>query len=208
MVSLKENATGFVRRLRARIAEFHLGRRLDRLQRRAAEASAAFRPQYHLRAAQAARVLNRDADALRLYGEAIDGYLEAGRSRAAEVVCRKVLAEYPGVVRARRTLALLALGREDVGEAVALLRDYAFRSRTASDPYLLVKSLRMFALISDSEPFRAQALAELEALGDDEGTRRILEGSEEPTEFAGMGRWSQAVQAALLGPEALRELPI
>ena len=199
---------GLVRRLRARVVEFRFGRQLDRLQRRAAEASATFQPQYHLRAAQAARVLNRHADARRLYGEAIDGYLEAGRSRAAEVVCRKVLSEYPEVVRARRTLALLALGRDDVDEAVALLRDYAVRSRTAGDRQLLLQTLRMFALISDSGPFRAQAISELEALGDDEGVRRILEGSEKPPEFTGMGRGSQATQAALLGPESVRGLPI
>lgn len=112
------------------------------------------------------------------------------------------------MVRARRTLALLALGRQDLESATFLLHDYAARSRGRSDQGVLVKSLRMFALLSDSEQFRAEAISEMEALGDEEGVRRAREGSEPLHAFEGMGPWSQALQAALLDPSTLRGLPI
>lgn len=203
-----QKATSLPRRVRAWLADLRIRRRLDRLQQRAADASAAFRPHYFLRAAQLAGALHRRGEALRLYGQAIDGYLEAGRSRSAEVVCRKVLDEYPEVIRARRTLALLALGREDLDEAVLLLRSYAQRAGEAGDPRLVMKSLRLFAVLAESGRVRAEAIRALEVIGDEEGVRWFRSDAPPPALFEGMGRWPRAIRAALLGPEGLRELPI
>lgn len=203
-----ERAARLVGLLRDWVEAIRFGRRLEQLQRKAAEASQGFRPQYHLRAAQVAGSLGRHSEALRLYGESIDGYLEAGRGRAAEVVCRQLLEDYPHVVRARRTLTLLALARDDVDSALLLLREYAARSRQSPEPLVLLKSLRIFALISESDEVRAAAITELRAMGDEEGVRRLSGDAVAPAAFNGLGVWSQAIQAARLGPDAIRQLAI
>ncbi len=196
-----------VGRLRARLTAGRSRRRLETLQTRAADASASFRPQYHLRAARLAVSMGLDDQALSLYGKAIDGYLEAGRDRAAEVACHQVVEQYPHVVRARRTLALIALGRGDTDEATALLREYAEAARQYGDDRLIRKSLRTIGLISEPGPVRARAVAELEALGDETGAQEIRRKEDAvPDEpFAqGGGPWAKALQAALLGADEMR----
>lgn len=182
--------------------------RMRESEARAHAASGSFRPQHLTRAAQCATVAGRHQKALVLYGEAIDGYLQAGRSRAAEVLCRQVIAAYPHVVRARRTLALLAIGRGEQTSAVDLLQDYTRAARDHGDPQILRYQLRLIGGLSEAEVIRGHAADELRRLGDPEGAAFIV--SEEARTGAGAlqpdsGRWSQALHAALLSPTRLRE---
>ncbi|MFW5947575.1 MAG: hypothetical protein ACOCUW_03695, partial [Gemmatimonadota bacterium] len=147
-------------------------------------------------------------EALALFGEAIDGYLDAGRDRAAEVVCRQVIDAYPNVVRARRTLALIALGRGDVEEAAGLLGQYAETARQHGDDQLIRKSLRTMGLISGPGPVRDRAAHELDSLGDPDGAKLVREQAEEHVDaiFSGTGAsWTKALHAALLGADELRK---
>lgn len=195
------------RRLRSRLTAGRSEQKLEELQAQAAEASASFRPQYYLRAARLAASLGRDSQALSLYGKAIDGYLEAGRGKVAEVICRQVVESYPHVVRARRTLALIALTRDDADQAASLLSEYAETARQFGDEQLIRKSLRTMGLISEHDPVRTQAASELSALGDEAGARMVMEGEGIPHDelFGGAaGPWSKALHAALLGADEMR----
>lgn len=181
---------------------------LEALVARARDASASFRPHYHLRAARLAESLGLESRALSLYGAAIDGYLEEGRSRAAEVVCRQVVAGHPQVLRARRTLALIALGRGDAEEAEALLRDYAEHARRFGDRSLTRKSLRTMGLLAQPGPVRRRAAAELGALGDESGARLVTEGDTASGDGLAPdpgASWDRAIQAALQDARTLGE---
>lgn len=197
--------------VRDRLQKAAVRRRIHSLQNQALSASASFRPNHYLRAAEMAADADMHAEALSLYGLAIDGHLEAGRGRAAEVLCRKVLERYPHVVRARRTLALLAIGRGEPAEAANLVGEYASVARESGDDRLLRQSLRMIALIAEDEPVRDRAVAELRAIGDEKGADRVLSREYMPEDEpfdASVGPWSQTMQAALLGAERVRELPL
>lgn len=196
-----------LRTLRDRLMADRSRRKLEALKDRAAGASASFRPQYNLRAARLAASMGQDDQALTLYGNAIDGYLEAGRDRAAEVACRQVVDRFPHVVRARRTLALIALGRGDTEEATALLEEYAEAAKQYGDDQLIRKSLRTIGLISKPGPVRSRAAAELSAVGDDAGAQLVLESEDafhDELVGGGAGTWSKALQAALLGADEMR----
>lgn len=197
----------WIHSLRARARELDVLRQLRDLESRARSASVAFRPHYLVRAAQLAAATNRTDQALTLYGRAIDGYLEAGRARAAEALCRKILSEYPQVVRARRTLALLSLGRGDHEEADRLIREYAEAARKHGDAAALGGSLRMMARIAGAGPVLRRAASELRASGDAEGADIVLDAAvEAPEDLAAgepSGEWSDALRAALLAPSEL-----
>ena len=146
---------------------------------RAETASSSYRPHHHLQAAKLATALGLRDQALSLFGRAIDGYLETGRGRAAEIACQDVLANYPDVVRARRTLALVALGRGEAERARGLVRDYAQAARQFGHPELTAVVLTLMSSIGESgDSLESQA-----------------------------GTWSRALQAALLGTADLRRLP-
>lgn len=182
-------------------------KKLRDLREKAARASTSVRPQYHLEAARLAESLGLEAEALSLYGDAIDEYLETGRGRAAEVVCRQVIESYPHVVRARRTLALIALGRGDAEGSASLLREYAEAAKGSGQEQLTRKSLRAMGLISGPGPVRTRAVAELRAIGDEAGAQMVLEREEDPQDevFGKDARsWAKALETALLGPDELR----
>lgn len=195
-------------RLRSKLTRGSAGPELERLRERAAQASPSFRPQYNLEAARLAESLGRESEALSLYGAAIDGYLESGRDRAAEVVCREVLKEYPHVVRARRTLALIALGRGDAREAASLLRDYADTAKKFGEERLTRTSLRAMGLLSEEGPVKSQAVAELRALGDQAGVEMVVNNRVGPRDEifpADAGLWGKALDTALLDAHELRD---
>lgn len=198
----------WLKRLRSKVTRGDAGPELQHLRERAARASPSFRPQYTLEAARRAESLGLESEALSLYGEAIDGYLESGRDRAAEVVCREVLTEYPHVVRARRTLALIALGRGDAQEAASLLREYAETAKQFGEQRLTRTSLRAMGLLSALGPVQSQAIAELRALGDEAGAELVRNRKVVPRDEvfpADAGVWGKALETALLDAEALRD---
>jgi tetratricopeptide (TPR) repeat protein len=199
----------FLGDLRSRKRGNEASRELEELEERAQTASLSFRPHYLVRAAQIAVSMDRHEQALGLYGRAIDGYIEAGRSRAAEALCRKVVADYPHVVRARRTLTLLALGRGDFQEAEELMARYAEVAREKGDLEVLRAALRTMAAVGEAGPVLDQAARELRSMGDEKGAALVLKHQATHHELAdsASGRWSHAIQAALLGPKELRNGP-
>lgn len=144
-------------------------------------------------------------------GEAIDMYLRAGRWDAAGAVCRKLLRLSPGAVRARCTLAWLAIGKRLGGDAQAQIRDYvqAVHRGGARTMELARKQLALMAEAVSDEGVLELIGAELSRLGDNEGATKValrLEqlqqapgGSERDDEHT----WATVLRAALLGPQQL-----
>jgi tetratricopeptide (TPR) repeat protein len=129
-----------------------------------------------------ARILNLAGDlcfdagqrerALVYYDQAIDIYLALGMYASVAAVCQKLVRLSPSVVRARCTLAWMAIARGQAREARERIADYASAAVPQTDHRLARGHLRMMAEVADS-PEVLEAVAEaLEMLGDDRGAER------------------------------------
>ena len=161
----------------------------------------------------AARLLNRAGDlylvkgerqnALKRYGDAIDAYLQSGEYDNAMAVCRKIIRVVPEVIRTRRTLAWLCLGKGFLEIAREHIDAYTSASIEAELEPLAVQHLLLMAQYVDREDFRHFLAGKLIDLGDKDAAERVREGkAEERVRAAG---WSPVVFAAMLTPEELRQ---
>jgi tetratricopeptide (TPR) repeat protein len=129
-----------------------------------------------------ARILNLAGDlcfdanqrerALIYYDQAIDIYLALGMYASVAAVCQKLVRLSPRIVRARCTLAWMAIARGQAGEARERIGEYATAAKPQEDHRLARGHLRMMAEVADA-PEVLQAVAEaLLLLGDDRGAER------------------------------------
>jgi hypothetical protein len=129
-----------------------------------------------------ARILNLAGDlcfdagqrerALVYYDQAIDIYLALGMYASVAAVCQKLVRLSPNVVRARCTLAWMAIARGQAREARERIVDYATAAVPRSDHRLARGHLRMMSEVADS-PEVLEAVAEaLQILGDQKGAER------------------------------------
>jgi tetratricopeptide (TPR) repeat protein len=162
---------------------------------------------------QAARLLNKAGDlylvqgarqtALKRYGDAIDAYLQAGEYDNAMAVCRKIIRVVPEVIRTRRTLAWLCLGKGFLEIAREHIEAYTSASIDAELESLAVQHLVLMAQYVDRSDFRDFLADKLDELGDSDAAARVREGmASEDMRSAG---WAPVVFAAMLTPEELRQ---
>jgi hypothetical protein len=193
------------------------GRRLERdleaLEQQAATASPGYETQYLTRAGNLCVEAGQPARALGYFGRAIDAFLESGRFGAAEVACRKVLAIAPGTVRARRTLACIAIGRGYGAETLAEVGAYVEAARRAGREALAVNQLVLMAEAAVEPELRERLAEHLLDLGEAVQADRILgavhaerNGLREPRPSDEGTRWRKVLRAALIGPEELESL--
>jgi predicted Zn-dependent protease len=183
-----------------------LRERLEILEREAEVALPGFDARFLTRAGDLC-VEGRDPDgAEAYYGRAIDAYLRAGRPAAAGVVCRKLLRISPGAVRARCTLAWLAIGRQ-AGDARWEIDEYVETAVDAGQADLARVQVRLMAGTATDPAVRATLARHLGRLGDPETADRIMDGGagsgDPPGDDAAL--WSRVLESALLGPDDLRE---
>ena len=130
-----------------------------------------------------ARILNLAGDlcfdagqrerALVYYDQAIDIYLALGMYASVAAVCQKLVRLSPNIVRARCTLAWMAIARGQAREARQRIADYANAAMPQDDHRLARGHLRMMAEVADS-PDVLEAVAEaLLTLGDQRGAERV-----------------------------------
>jgi tetratricopeptide (TPR) repeat protein len=161
---------------------------------------------------EAARLLNRAGDlhlvkgdrqnALKRYGEAIDAFLQSSEYDNAMAVCRKIIRVVPEVIRTRRTLAWLCLGKGFLEIAREHIDAYTAASQEAGLETLALQQLLLMGQYVDSEDFREFLAGKIEQLGDEESAARVRQGrASEGVKAAG---WSAVVFAAMLTPEELR----
>jgi hypothetical protein len=111
---------------------------------------------------------------LAYYGRAIDVYLDSDLVDAAVAVCCKIVRLTPEVVRARCTLAWLALGRGLFEEAKQRITDYANAASTAGQERFAAKHLRLMTDMSENQEILESLAEALLDLGDDTGADRAF----------------------------------
>lgn len=123
------------------------------------------------------------SQALHYFGSALDAFLEVGYYDNAAALCRRIIEVSPNVVRARGTLAFLALGEglqhgpfEGQLEEYARqpLADYVDAARRAGVEQLAVKRLAIMAEVTDNAGIREMIGGYLLELGDPETADRVL----------------------------------
>lgn len=149
------------------------------------------------------------ARALSYYGLAIDAFLKAERWDSAAAICRKVLRLSPTAVRARCTLAWLAIGKGLQAEAQAQIRGYVSAAMRAGRDSLAVAQLKRMGDAVANMGVRQVVAEELLALGADRAADHlfgVVNRERNLQRRAGVMSellWSTVRRAALLGPAEL-----
>lgn len=152
--------------------------------------------------------------ALGYYDRAIDGYLRAGRYELARAVCRKLLRLWPSVVRARSTLAWLAIRGEGRAEAERGIQQYVDASLSAFVDDLAAKHLIAMEKSTDDGDLREAIALHLLSLGAAKAADTLLHslyaernGRRPPRDGTDARRsWQRALDHAVLAkPEPWRE---
>ncbi len=188
-----------------------LHRELAALEEQARTASPGYETQFLNRAGNLCVESGQPERALAYYGRAIDAYLESGRFSAAEVLCRKVLQIAPNAVRARCTLAWLALGKGFAENTRAEIAAYAEAAEREGQQALASKQLMMMAQAATDVGLRRVLAGHLLQLGAEAEADHILglvfeeeNGLRPPTPPDEGKLWARLLRAALMGPQELR----
>lgn len=189
-----------------------LEKELASLEFQAREASPGYETQFLNRAGNLCVDAGQPGRALGFFGRAIDAYLESGRFSAAEVLCRKVLEIAPQAVRARCTLAWLALGKGHQATTRSELSEYVAAAERAGQHSLAAKQLLMMAEATASVELReeiADHLLRLEAVNEADYVYGLVfeeRNSLRPPPVADAGKlWGKLLRAALMGPNELQQ---
>ncbi len=188
---------------------------LARLEREAEDATPDYVALLYSRAGDLCANAGDRGRALRYYGGAIDAFLDVGYYDSAAAVCRRVIELSPRVVRARGTLAFLALGEglqylpfqgrleENARLAIA---EYVEAAKKGGVEHLAVKRLAIMAEVTDNPQAREMIGSYLLELGDAEIADRVLgdvyaERNQigKPREGDQRKRWAIALQTSVLG---------
>nr|HUF51794.1 hypothetical protein [Longimicrobiales bacterium] len=112
--------------------------------------------------------------ALLYYDASIDLYLSASRFAASASICEKLVRLNPEVVRARCTLAWLAIARGLDDEAARRVEEYGESALRLERPTVAQRQLRAMAEETDSEAVLETIAHALLKLGDAQSADRIF----------------------------------
>jgi hypothetical protein len=112
--------------------------------------------------------MNERRKALGWYGRAVDQHLHLGDSAQAALLCRMIVHVQPEAVRARCTLAWIAIATEQHADAVRELDAYVEAARHASQNALAAQQLGWMFEAAGSAGVREKVVAALRELGDAE----------------------------------------
>jgi tetratricopeptide (TPR) repeat protein len=139
---------------------------------------------HEMSAEQRARLMNRAGDLCYEHGQrergllyfdaAIDLYLAAGRFAASAAICDKLIRVNPQIVRARCTLAWLAIARGLDDEALRRVEEYGEAALRLERPTVAQRQLRAMAEETDSESVLEGIAHALLKLGDAVSADRIF----------------------------------
>lgn len=111
--------------------------------------------------------------ALTYYDRAIDTYLSVGLYASAVAICQKIVRLTPEVIRARCTLAWLAIARGMLNEARDRIQEYADAAARLQDSRLAWGHLRMMAEVCESQEVLQSVADALLQLGDVRGADNV-----------------------------------
>lgn len=181
-------------------------REIARLEQQAERAPAGTQARYLNQAADLCLRSGDKARALDYFGRAINLYLKEDRPREAAGVCRKLVRHIPDVVRAHRTLSLVAIGEGYAGEAERAIGEYVDAAQRTGRTRLALSQLpRMASLTADADlrRFIADRLDELGDEGGAEEVRTSIDDLPEGGPADAEERWALVIRAALAGPKEL-----
>ena len=184
---------------------------LEALELQTANASPGYETQFLNRAGNLCVEAGQAPRALGYYGRAIDAYLESGRFSAAEVLCRKVLQIAPRAVRARCTLAWLALGKGFKDATRAEIEHYVQAAERAGQQRFAAKQLLMMAEAAVNVDLRreiADHLLRLEAAPEADHVYGLVfqeDNGVRPAVVDEGKLWGKLLRAALMGPKELQQ---
>jgi tetratricopeptide (TPR) repeat protein len=189
-----------------------LEKELSSLEEQVQSASPGYETQFLNRAGNLCVEAGEASRALGYYGRAIDAYLESGRFNAAEVLCRKVLQISPQAVRARCTLAWLALGKGVADSTRTAIADYVAAAEEAGQESFAAKQLVMMAEATTDEGLReeiAEYLLQLESTENSDHVFGLVYGAADGQTKGGRkdeGKlWTKLLRAALMGPKEMQQ---
>ena len=140
---------------------------------------------------QRARMMNMAGDlcyddgqrerALLYWDAAIDLYLASGRFAASAAICEKLVRLNPDIVRARCTLAWLAIARGLDDDAARRVEEYGEAATRLERPTVAQRQLRAMAEETDSESMLEAIAHALLKLGDAVSADRIFGFAHNPT---------------------------
>ena len=132
---------------------------------------------------QKARILNLAGDlcfdagererSLSYYGRAIDMHVTHHEYAAAVAICQKIVRLTPEVVRARCTLAWMAIARGLITEAQSRIADYKAAADAAGQSRIARAHLLMMAEVIDNRDLLVTIAEALIELGDAENADRV-----------------------------------
>jgi tetratricopeptide (TPR) repeat protein len=138
-----------------------------------------------------ARLMNQAGDlcfaagqrerALLWFDASIDLYLSLGRFAASAAICEKLVRLTPQVIRARCTLAWLAIARGLDDEATQRVEEYGHASLRLERPTVAQRQLRAMAEETDSETVLEAIGQALLRLGDAVSADRVFAMVESPS---------------------------
>ena len=126
---------------------------------------------------QAGDLLLRSGDpagALELYGQAVDSLVEADRFEAAMGLCNKIIRTVPHVVRARCTLAWLAIGAGFTGELPVRVSEYITAAEASGRETMAQRHVRLMADMVEVHDTRIMLGEFLLYLGDDRSANELF----------------------------------
>jgi len=190
------------------LAEFrHDPRRVNtkilRLEQQAVAADPRKQARRWLRLARFCAARQKPDLALKFYGRAIDGDIFWSRYGRASAVCREVIAAYPAVVRARCTLAFLAMRDAETSEFIRMISDYVNAAKRSGCVDLAVARLTLMAEVTNEGPIFDHLNRRIKALGgqvnaDHSDTRGVTRDGRRTTLSEDQEkRWGTALRASI-----------
>jgi hypothetical protein len=145
--------------------------KLDSLNARIRESSGTPDPTLYHQLGDVYGDMGDSSQALRAYGQAIDGFLASGRVQVAMAVCTKVLRRYLNVTRTHFTAACISFYLGRVPDALRSLNAYAKAALKSQSTGIAIPRLRTLANLFTDRTLRQELGSLLAQLGDDEAER-------------------------------------
>lgn len=144
-----------------------LQRELDAIERRLAGSSPRNQSVLLKQAGDLCASMGERRRALGWYGRAVNLHLELGEAPRAAALCHTILSLQPEAVRARCTLAWLALAGGRTMEARQLVGEYAAAARAAGQNVVAARQLTWMLEAADDGFLRHDIVRAIRTLGDD-----------------------------------------
>lgn len=195
-----------IRRLRAPQMK-RLGREIEALEIQALCAPLEAKADLYVRMGDLCLQIGRRDHAVFQYGRGVDSHLKTGHFLSAAALCRKMIKLTPEVVRARCTLAFLALGDGLLADAERQISDYVRAAAQAGTEELAIKRLRLMATATDAHDIRLLLGEYLVSLGDAHAANEVYgavfaeqNGMVPLPRESQRERWARLLRVSLTGP--------